>query len=111
MHGLAELDEQDRDRPAIAKVTGALEADRRQPVGAGIELDRPPGPFQVLVAPAWGGLGSFEERLDVLGRSFVQLLVMVMLGQDELPRPAWSGRAGRRRRGRGIGGIGHGRQV
>ena len=65
-----QLDEQDRRRPAIARVTRRLVAERGRPVLAGVELTgRCVRGGSLLAAPSWCA-GCGEEGLDMPVRAF-----------------------------------------
>ena len=87
----SQLDEQDGDRPTVASMSCAFLAERRHPVDTGVELDRAPHTIAIIGTASRGGIGSVEERLDVVRGALVHLLIVMMLGQDELSGPAWSG--------------------
>ena len=109
---VGQLDEQDGCRPSVAVVTRGLVAKRGGPVLARVELDRSMRPGRDLVAAPPRRARGGEEGLDVLVRALARLLVVMMLGEHELPGAARPRRLGRRcgrggGRGRGVVRVGH----
>jgi hypothetical protein len=59
------------------------------PVRARVELERVPGTLDRRRAtPGWG-VRPIEERLDMLGGPLVHQFIVMVLGERELPCPAW----------------------
>ena len=107
----AELDQQDRGRPAVASVARPLVTERGGPIGSSVELDRAPFAGDRRRAAPGRRVRSVDERLDPLSRPVIDLLVVVVLRQHEFPRPARARWLGLRDRRGEVCGIGHVRQV
>jgi hypothetical protein len=89
-----QFDDQDGGRPAVPRVTSRFVAQRRQPVRPGVQLDGVALALHERSLPAQAEFGrAIDEGLDPLRRA----LVVLGVGQDELPGPLAPGGSGGRR--------------